>query len=225
MLRIRPSWLRDILATDLQHESEPMNLTPIGLHDFAPQSTRHLRLPRKATKHCPIAALGSHTSPHWSTQGMWMSQCALLLQIHPKAVFDLQVGSTKYTMLNHVLMHVACGLIIIFPHAPSFEISVCCPQSTVKMPNVTAVSMNQNTPSQISTDKWMYNRKHRAQEHTTTPPSCGPTTHQKVHPSFQWILWSQIGLEHNPDTTQLKDSASRTGCQARSRTNTLKKMF
>ena len=44
-----------------------MNLTPIGLHDFAPQSTRHLRLPRKATKHCPIAALGSHTSPYWNS--------------------------------------------------------------------------------------------------------------------------------------------------------------
>ena len=94
--------LMDILATDLWHEFEPMNLTPIGLYNFAPQSTRHLRLQRKATKNSPLQ--------RWVKRCECLNVshfCIWLPQIHPKAAFDFQVGSTswRYNVKNQSICH------------------------------------------------------------------------------------------------------------------------
>ena len=74
-------------------------------HRFARFRTAVYKAPQtakdgnKTLPHCSAGVttlLHIEIASHWSTQGMWMSRCALLLQIHPKAVFDLQVGSTLW---------------------------------------------------------------------------------------------------------------------------------
>ena len=103
------SWcLRDIHAQICD-----MNLSAwIGLDHFALQSTRYLRLQRKATKMSPFAALRPHTSPQWDSFTLKNSSDVNVSMCHTstdssESCFWFQVGSTlwRYNVKNQSIHH------------------------------------------------------------------------------------------------------------------------
>ena len=116
------SWcLMDIHATDLWYEFERNESHPDRFRPFRTCSLQGTSDCKGRQPKCPPLQRCGHTllhneiASHWRTQAMWMSQCVTLLQIHPKAVFEIfrwdpLYGGTmsktnQYTMLNHILIH------------------------------------------------------------------------------------------------------------------------
>ena len=107
------SYLPQICDMNLSQWISP----PIGLHDFAPQTTRHFRLQRQQNI-APLQRWG-HTLLHWNSftlkhsSDVNVSMCRTSTDSSESRLWssggihfvEVQCQNNQYTMLNHVLIH------------------------------------------------------------------------------------------------------------------------